>query len=369
MSSQITEHLITLLRSRSDFGEKKYGTTLDRTDLTIEQWLDHATEEALDEAGYLQCAKRDIIGLRAENVRLASENLRLRSMLMPFVEMAKTIELEAPPTAKNSLQTEDPRGVNPVLRHILNNPETVINIPASGEADTASSPADWDLEKEWYEPVVEPPESRTAPPHGQTRTYTARELAAALGCHKDSIVNYRQAGLVGEPVEGTGGHPHNPMRFAIKDMDALRRVIEERREAAKHTAGRSLLKANKVRADEAKDRKAHVAPLETPKPAARVAAPTPVPAPTFDTNEEGKYQAIEMGKAAFRERGNFYILRRTDGDRYDYSHHFKDCSGWDRIETWRLNGMGRWESTPNVPGVVGMGTGVVRGPMIGRRAG
>jgi hypothetical protein len=42
-----------LLRSRSDTGIRKYGTTLDRTDLSVKQWIDHAIEEALDLALYL----------------------------------------------------------------------------------------------------------------------------------------------------------------------------------------------------------------------------------------------------------------------------------------------------------------------------
>jgi hypothetical protein len=46
-----------LLRSRSETGIRKYGTTLDRTDLEIKQWIDHAIEECLDQALYLQRIK------------------------------------------------------------------------------------------------------------------------------------------------------------------------------------------------------------------------------------------------------------------------------------------------------------------------
>lgn len=42
------------LRARSEVGQRKYGTTLARTDLTEEQWLQHAYEEALDLACYLK---------------------------------------------------------------------------------------------------------------------------------------------------------------------------------------------------------------------------------------------------------------------------------------------------------------------------
>jgi hypothetical protein len=47
----------TLLRSRSETGIRKYGTTLDRTDLEVKQWIDHAIEESLDHALYLMKLK------------------------------------------------------------------------------------------------------------------------------------------------------------------------------------------------------------------------------------------------------------------------------------------------------------------------
>jgi len=49
-----------LLQSRSHTGITKYGTTMDRTDLTVKQWIDHAIEEALDLALYLEKIKEDL---------------------------------------------------------------------------------------------------------------------------------------------------------------------------------------------------------------------------------------------------------------------------------------------------------------------
>jgi hypothetical protein len=46
-----------LLRSRSETGIRKYGTTMDRSDLEVKQWIDHAIEECLDQALYLQKIK------------------------------------------------------------------------------------------------------------------------------------------------------------------------------------------------------------------------------------------------------------------------------------------------------------------------
>ena len=48
-----------LLR-RSEHGQKKYGTNLERKDLKLRDWLQHAYEECLDQANYL---KRSIMEL------------------------------------------------------------------------------------------------------------------------------------------------------------------------------------------------------------------------------------------------------------------------------------------------------------------
>lgn len=53
----IVEAIIYKFRSRSELGIKKYGTTLDRNDLTQEEWLDHAIEECMDFILYLQKIK------------------------------------------------------------------------------------------------------------------------------------------------------------------------------------------------------------------------------------------------------------------------------------------------------------------------
>lgn len=42
------------LRIRAEHGLRKYGVTTEREDLTRKQWLQHAQEEALDLAVYLQ---------------------------------------------------------------------------------------------------------------------------------------------------------------------------------------------------------------------------------------------------------------------------------------------------------------------------
>ena len=53
----VVYRIATLLKNRSAIGIRKYGTTLDRTDLSVKDWIDHAIEESLDHALYLQKLK------------------------------------------------------------------------------------------------------------------------------------------------------------------------------------------------------------------------------------------------------------------------------------------------------------------------
>jgi hypothetical protein len=52
--SNILDETIKDLQAREVRGLKEYGTTLDRTDLSQDEWLQHAYEEALDLALYLK---------------------------------------------------------------------------------------------------------------------------------------------------------------------------------------------------------------------------------------------------------------------------------------------------------------------------
>lgn len=54
--SDVTAALITELLQRDTVGIRKYGTSLDHQDLTLEQWLQHLKEELMDGAGYIQSA-------------------------------------------------------------------------------------------------------------------------------------------------------------------------------------------------------------------------------------------------------------------------------------------------------------------------
>jgi hypothetical protein len=52
--SQVTEQVISDINARELKGIETYGTTMDRNDLTQDQWLQHAYEESLDFCIYLK---------------------------------------------------------------------------------------------------------------------------------------------------------------------------------------------------------------------------------------------------------------------------------------------------------------------------
>ena len=60
---QIIEQLREMLLQRSQTGIKKYGTTLERTDLTSSEWCQHFLEELLDASGYILRLKADLQAL------------------------------------------------------------------------------------------------------------------------------------------------------------------------------------------------------------------------------------------------------------------------------------------------------------------
>lgn len=63
IKDSIVEEVRADLDSRSKIGIKKYNTTLDRTDLMTEDWVQHAYEECLDMALYLKRLKNDLSGI------------------------------------------------------------------------------------------------------------------------------------------------------------------------------------------------------------------------------------------------------------------------------------------------------------------
>jgi|UniRef100_A0A6C0D2U0 hypothetical protein len=57
-NDSIVQSVVSAFLERSRIGQIKYGTNLDRTDLTTLQWIQHAQEELMDGILYLEKLKQ-----------------------------------------------------------------------------------------------------------------------------------------------------------------------------------------------------------------------------------------------------------------------------------------------------------------------
>lgn len=57
LRDSIVESVIKQFQQRSEVGIKKYGVTLDRTDLKFNDWVQHMQEELMDAILYLEKLK------------------------------------------------------------------------------------------------------------------------------------------------------------------------------------------------------------------------------------------------------------------------------------------------------------------------
>lgn len=61
-ADSIVDSIVDKFISRSNVGKAKYGTTLDREDWSLDQWIENAIEEHMDAILYLQKIKTIISG-------------------------------------------------------------------------------------------------------------------------------------------------------------------------------------------------------------------------------------------------------------------------------------------------------------------
>jgi hypothetical protein len=54
----IVTSIIDQFTARAQFGKAKYGVDLDRTDLTLLEWIEHAKQEHMDAILYLEKIKQ-----------------------------------------------------------------------------------------------------------------------------------------------------------------------------------------------------------------------------------------------------------------------------------------------------------------------
>ena len=60
MKDTIVESVIEQFKQRSEVGINKYNVTLDRTDLSTLEWLQHFQEELMDATLYIQKLKKQL---------------------------------------------------------------------------------------------------------------------------------------------------------------------------------------------------------------------------------------------------------------------------------------------------------------------
>jgi hypothetical protein len=58
--SKIEDQVCQKLQERAEIGLKKYNTTMEREDLSAEEWLVHLQEELMDATVYIQKILHDI---------------------------------------------------------------------------------------------------------------------------------------------------------------------------------------------------------------------------------------------------------------------------------------------------------------------
>ena len=71
MPDSIVRSIIAKFESRAAFGKAKYGTDLDRTDLSVLDWIQHAQEEHMDAILYLEKLKQTLAGQPPQPVTTA----------------------------------------------------------------------------------------------------------------------------------------------------------------------------------------------------------------------------------------------------------------------------------------------------------
>ena len=65
----IVTAIVNKFQERAETGQRKYGTTLDRTDLKTLDWINHAQEELMDGILYLEKLKQSTINDSVDNHR------------------------------------------------------------------------------------------------------------------------------------------------------------------------------------------------------------------------------------------------------------------------------------------------------------
>jgi hypothetical protein len=72
MKDKIVTAVTDKFQDRSDVGQKKYGTSLERNDLNLLEWLNHLQEELMDATLYVEKLKQEIQSMNIEKESYAN---------------------------------------------------------------------------------------------------------------------------------------------------------------------------------------------------------------------------------------------------------------------------------------------------------
>lgn len=86
--SLIEDKVCAIIQERTAVGETKYGTTMERTDLSEKEWVQHAQEEALDFAVYLEKLKTEACVLSKREMKKIIELIDFQLEEFPILHNA-----------------------------------------------------------------------------------------------------------------------------------------------------------------------------------------------------------------------------------------------------------------------------------------
>jgi hypothetical protein len=67
----VVTSVISAFQKRAEIGKQKYGTDLDRKDLSTLEWIQHAQEEHMDAILYLEKLKQEFTSAKPDGQRLS----------------------------------------------------------------------------------------------------------------------------------------------------------------------------------------------------------------------------------------------------------------------------------------------------------
>lgn len=93
MTSKTTHAVIDELIQRDAHGLQKYQKTLDRKDLEMKEWLQHAKEEAMDLACYLQRIQQ-VLNSTENHFEVKHGNFGARTLYLNGIRLPQVISFE-----------------------------------------------------------------------------------------------------------------------------------------------------------------------------------------------------------------------------------------------------------------------------------